>query len=70
MSDIGDQIEAGSDGPNFEKSSIEEKRIRLRMLYYDLQGVVLDVEREGFDNVCLNTIKRVRDALARMSQQE
>lgn len=37
-----------------------------RMLAYELEGVVIDVEREeggGFDAVCLNTVKRVRNAL-------
>jgi hypothetical protein len=37
-----------------------------RMLAYELEGVVIDVEREdggGFDEVCLNTVKRVRNAL-------
>jgi hypothetical protein len=38
----------------------------LRMLGYELSGVIADVESEhsdGFDSVCLNTVKRVRDAL-------
>lgn len=33
-------------------------------LFYELEGVVIDTERgHGFDEVCLNTVKRVRDAL-------
>lgn len=33
-------------------------------LFYELEGVVIDTERgHGFDEVCLDTIKRVRDAL-------
>ena len=33
-------------------------------LFYELDGVVIDVTHgNGFDGVCLNTIKRVRDAL-------
>lgn len=33
-------------------------------LFYELEGVVIDTERgHGFDEVCLNAVKRVRDAL-------
>ena len=33
-------------------------------LFYELDGVITDVERgNGFDDVCLRTLKRVRDAL-------
>lgn len=33
-------------------------------LWYELEGVIVDVEQgSGFDDVCLRTIKRVRDAL-------
>jgi hypothetical protein len=36
-----------------------------RELHYELDGVIADVEHgNGFDAVCLSTIKRVRDALA------
>ena len=34
-------------------------------LYFELRGVIADVEESGFDDVCLETIKRVADALAR-----
>jgi hypothetical protein len=35
-------------------------------LGYELQGVIIDVEQgHGFDATCLETIKRVRDALSR-----
>lgn len=37
----------------------------LHMLGYELQGVIIDVEQgHGFDEACLDTIKRVRNALA------
>jgi hypothetical protein len=37
----------------------------LDMLGYELDGVICDVEMTGeFDDVCLGTIKRVREALA------
>ena len=33
-------------------------------LAYELEGVIVDVEQgNGFDDICLNTIKRVRGAL-------
>ena len=36
----------------------------LDMLGYELDGVICDVEMTGeFDDVCLGTIKRVREAL-------
>lgn len=38
----------------------------LKQLSHELDGVVADVEQgDGFDEVCLATVKRVRDALAR-----
>jgi hypothetical protein len=37
----------------------------LKMAGYDLDGVIADVEKfDGFDNVCLETIKRVRNVIA------
>ncbi|MBC8741692.1 hypothetical protein F6X40_34590 [Paraburkholderia sp. UCT31] len=36
---------------------------RLQMLAYELDGVIIDTENSGFDDVCLRTVKRVRDAL-------
>jgi hypothetical protein len=37
----------------------------LRDLSYELKGVILDVENgNGFDEICLNTIKRVQAALS------
>ena len=39
---------------------------KIRVLGHELDGVVIDVEQgDGFDEVCLGTIKRVRDALYR-----
>jgi len=36
-------------------------------LHYELTGVIVDVEEgNGFDDVCLNTIKRVRDFLMQL----
>jgi len=37
----------------------------LKMAGYDLDGVITDVEEfDGFDDVCLQTIKRVRSTIA------
>jgi hypothetical protein len=43
-----------------------------RMLAYELEGVVIDVEQGGggFDTVCMSTVKRVRDALYTAPQAE
>lgn len=39
-------------------------------LYFELRGVIADVEHgNGFDDVCLETIKRVADALAQREWQ-
>jgi hypothetical protein len=36
-----------------------------RLQYYELLGVITDVEEgDGFDDVCLNTVKRVNEHLA------
>lgn len=41
----------------------------IRMLGHELDGVVIDIEQgDGFDTVCLGTIKRVRDSLYRYGQ--
>lgn len=40
-----------------------------RELYFELRGVIADVEESGFDDVCLETIKRVSDALAQREWQ-
>lgn len=40
-------------------------------LSYELLGVIIDVEEgNGFDNVCLRTIKRVREELQILHQLE
>jgi hypothetical protein len=42
----------------------------LKMAGYDLDGVIADVEKfDGFDNVCLQTIKRVRSTIAEALKQ-
>ena len=39
-------------------------------LYFELRGVIADVEQGvGFDDVCLDTVKRVADALAQREWQ-
>jgi hypothetical protein len=38
----------------------------LKMLGFELDGVIHDAERDGFDAVCMETVKRVRAALAAM----
>jgi hypothetical protein len=49
----------------------EALRKAARELSYELDGVIADVEHgNGFDAVCLQTIKRVRDALAALSTSE
>jgi hypothetical protein len=35
----------------------------LRMLGYELEGVLIDVANDGFDKVCLETVRRVRTIL-------
>jgi hypothetical protein len=36
-------------------------------LFYELEGVIVDTEEgDGFDDVCLETVKRVRDQLANL----
>ena len=41
---------------------------KTRLLGYELEGVVKDIEKFGFDDVCLTTIKRVRDELMKMGE--
>lgn len=41
----------------------------LRMLGHELDGAIIDVEHgKGFDDVCLGTMKRVRDVLYGLSE--
>ena len=41
-----------------------------RRLAKELEGVIADVEEgDGFDDVCLDTVKYVRDALVMASKQ-
>jgi hypothetical protein len=43
----------------------------LKMAGYDLDGVIADVEKfDGFDDVCLQTIKRVRSTIAKALEAE
>lgn len=43
---------------------------KLKELMYELEGVIIDVEQgEGFDDICLETIKRVRAELAQLSKE-
>jgi len=42
----------------------------LKMLAYELTGVIVDVEQgNGFDEVCLDTVKRVQDRLFELAKQ-
>ena len=42
----------------------------VKMLAYELMGVIADVEQgDGFDEVCLDTIKRVQDQLFELAKQ-
>jgi len=46
------------------------KEEELNMAAYDLDGVIADVEKfDGFDDVCLQTIKRVRSTIAKAIEQ-
>jgi hypothetical protein len=57
----------------YEKVVAECERLRevACKQYYELEGVVVDTEHgHGFDEVCLNTIKRVQGELAAMSKEQ
>lgn len=42
----------------------------VKMLAYELMGVIVDVEEgDGFDQVCLDTIKRVQNQLFELAKQ-
>jgi hypothetical protein len=42
----------------------------VKMLAYELMGVIVDVEEgHGFDQVCLDTIKRVQNQLFELAKQ-
>ena len=55
---------------NFDKEKFAELIVREcarlnRLQSYELMGVITDVEEgDGFDDVCLNTVKRVAEHLA------
>jgi hypothetical protein len=58
-----------------EYEALERERDALREIaskqFYELEGVVIDTERgHGFDETCLNTIKRVQTELAAMSKEK
>jgi hypothetical protein len=43
----------------------------LKMAGYELDGVIADVEKfDGFDDVCLQTIKRIRSTIAEALEQQ
>lgn len=49
-----------------EEAATEIERLKKvnRDQYYELEGVIIDTEDgEGFDQVCLNTVKRVQSVL-------
>ena len=48
----------------------ELTREQLRNLSYELDGVLADVKNGRFDEVCRNTVQRVRDALASLDEQK
>lgn len=53
------------------EAECERLRGLARKQYYELEGVIIDTERgRGFDEVCLNTIKRVQCELASMSEEQ
>ena len=56
---------------NFDKEKFAELIVKEcarlnRLQSYELMGVITDVEEgDGFDDVCLNTVKRVAEHLAK-----
>ncbi|UEP43185.1 hypothetical protein [Burkholderia sp. B21-005] len=47
------------------RAELESREADRRRLWLELEGVVIDTKQGyGFDEICLTTIKRVRDALA------
>jgi len=46
----------------------EEPKKFLRILGHELLGVIADVENNGFDDVCLKTVRRVENSLGRAAQ--
>jgi len=54
-----------TDLEKFAELILEECAKLNRHRYYELLGVITDVEEgDGFDDVCLNTLKRVAEHLA------
>jgi hypothetical protein len=53
------------DAERFAKLIVRECARLNRLQSYELMGVITDVEEgDGFDDVCLNTVKRVAEHLA------
>jgi hypothetical protein len=51
--------------PKFAELIVRECARLNRLQSYELMGVITDVEEgDGFDDVCLNTVKRVAEHLA------
>jgi len=49
-------------------NEIERLKKANRDQFYELEGVIIDTEDgDGFDQVCLNTVKRVQDTLQKNS---
>lgn len=74
LEDMSIQAGLACDGTDFDNEAIElfanlvlkHYIERNRELSYDLLGVIIDVEEgDGFDDVCLNTIKRVHRELTK-----
>lgn len=43
---------------------------KYELLSYELEGVIKDIEMHGLDDVCIKTIKRVRNELIKISEAE
>jgi hypothetical protein len=56
-------FEAGWQAQQERIDELEQQLDKLKFQAYELMGVIYDVENSGFDDVCLETIKRVRDVL-------
>ena len=43
---------------------------KYELLSYELEGVIKDIEMHGLDDVCIKTIKRVRNELIKISEAD
>ena len=66
IEDGGDYVCGELDPEKFAQLIVRECAKLNKHQYYELMGVITDVEEgDGFDDVCLKTVKRVADHLAK-----